>query len=78
MVILSHIVFACFSSVVEKIWTKNKVCDRKRKYSPNCGRKNLHNANLPINLSAKESDWEGFVKSLFERSPPYKRSQNNL
>ena len=23
---------------------------------------NLHNANLPINLSAKESDWEGFVK----------------
>ena len=36
---------------------------------------NLHiNANLPINLSAKESDWEGFVKRLFDRNTPYKRS----
>ena len=36
---------------------------------------NLHiNANLPINLSAKESDWEGFVKRLFDRKNPYKRS----
>ena len=32
---------------------------------------NLHDANLAIDLSAKESDWEGFVKSLFERNPPY-------
>ena len=39
---------------------------------------NLHNANLPINLSAKESDWEGFVKRLFDRNTPYKRSQNNV
>ena len=36
---------------------------------------NLHiNANLPINLSAKESDWEGFVKRLCDRNTPYKRS----
>ena len=38
----------------------------------------LHNANLPINLSAKESDWEGFVKRLFDRKTPYKRGQNNV
>ena len=63
MVILSHIAFACFSllfnNVVEKIWTKKKCVIGKENI-----RQNLHNANLPINLSAKESNWEGFVKSL--------------
>ena len=39
---------------------------------------NLHNANLPINLSAKESDWEGFVKRPIDRNTPHKRSQNNV
>ena len=39
---------------------------------------NLHNANLPVNLSAKESDWESFVKRLFDRNTPYQGSQNNL
>ena len=39
---------------------------------------NLHNANLPINLYAKESDWEGFVKRPFDRNTPHKRSQNNV
>ena len=39
---------------------------------------NLHNANLPINLSAKESDWEGVFKRLFDRNTPHKRSQNNV
>ena len=39
---------------------------------------NLHNANLPINLSAKESDWEGFVKRPFDRNTPHKRSQNTF
>ena len=61
MVILSHIAFVCFSflfnNVVEKIWTKKKVCDRKRKYLPNCGY-----ANFPINLS--ESIIKG-VKTTF-------------
>ena len=38
----------------------------------------LHNANLPINLSAKESDWEGFVKRPFDRNTPHIRSQNNV
>ena len=39
----------------------------------------LHiNANLHINLSAKESDWEGFVKRLFDRNTPYKKSKNNI
>ena len=33
---------------------------------------NLHNANLPKNLSAKESDWEGFVKRPFDRNTPHK------
>ena len=28
---------------------------------------NLHNANLPINLSAEESNWEGFVKILLSK-----------
>ena len=39
---------------------------------------NLHNANLPINLSAKESDWESFVKRPFDRNTPHVRSQNNV
>ena len=81
MVILSHIAFACFSflfnNVVEKVWTKKM---------PAIGKENirqilvgnLHNANLPINLSAKESDWESFVKRLFDRNTPYQRSQNKL
>ena len=38
----------------------------------------LHNANLPLNLSAKESDWEGFVKRPFDSNTPHKRSQNNV
>ena len=67
MVILSHIAFACFSflfnTVVEKIWTKKK-CVIGKENIRQIVVGNLHNANLPINLSAKESDWEGFVKSL--------------
>ena len=39
---------------------------------------NVHNANLPINLSAKESDWEGFVKRPFDRNTPHIRSQNKV
>ena len=39
---------------------------------------NLHNANLPINFSAKESDWEGFVKRPFDRNTPHKRSQTTF
>ena len=82
MVILSHISFVCFYSlfnnVIEKVLAKKKARDRKRKYSPSSVG-NLHiNANLPINLSAKESDWEGFVKRLFDRNTPYKRSKNNI
>ena len=82
MVILSHIPFVCFYSlfnnVIEKVWAKKKARDRKRKYSPSSVG-NLHiNVNLHINLSAKESDWEGFVKRLFDRNTPYKRSKNNI
>ena len=39
---------------------------------------NMHNANLPINLSAKESDWESFVKRPFAQNTPHIRSQNNV
>ena len=39
---------------------------------------NMHNANLPINLSAKESDWEGLIKRPFDRNTPHIRSQNNV
>ena len=39
---------------------------------------NLHNANLPINLSAKESDWEGCIKRPFDRNTPHIRSQNKV
>ena len=65
MVILSHIVFACFYSlfnnVIEKVWTKKKpVIGKENIRQVLVG--NLHiNANLPINLSAKESDREAFV-----------------
>ena len=38
---------------------------------------NLPNANFPINFSAKESDWEGFVKRPFDFNTPHNRSQNN-
>ena len=79
MVILSHIAFVCFYSlfnnVIEKVWTKKKerVIGKENIRQVLVG--NLHiNANLPINLSAKESDWEGFVKRLFDRNTPYKRS----
>ena len=62
MVILSHIAFVCFAflfnNVIEKVWTKKKGTPPGKKIFA----KFLHNANLPINLSAKESDWEGFVK----------------
>ena len=84
MVILSHIAFVCFYSlfnnVMEKVWTKK---NRKRVIGKENIRQvlvgNLHiNANLPINLSAKESDWEGFVKRLFDRNTPYQRSYNNV
>ena len=81
MVILSHVAFVCFSflfnNVVEKVWTKKK-CVIGKENIRQIAVGNLHNANLPINLSAKESDWEGFVKSLFERNPPYKRSQTTF
>ena len=78
MVILSHIAFVCFYSlfnnVIENVWTKKKrVIGKENIRQVLVG--NLHiNANLPINLSAKESDWEGFVKRLFDRNTPYKRS----
>ena len=80
MVILSHIAFVCFYSlfnnVIEKVWTKKKkerVIGKENIRQVLVG--NLHiNTNLPINLSAKESDWEGFVKRLFDRNTPYKRS----
>ena len=84
MVILSHIAFVCFYSlfnnVMEKVWTKKK---KRKKRERVIGKENIRqvlvgnlhiNANLPINLSAKESDWEGFVKRLFDRNTPYKRS----
>ena len=80
MVILAHIAFVCFSylsnNVVEKVWTKKCVIGKENICQILVG--NLHNANLPINLSAKESDWEGFVKRLFDRNTSYKRSQNNV
>ena len=80
MVILPHIAFVCFSylsnNVVEKVWKKKCVIGKENICQILVG--NLHNANLPINLSAKESDWEGFVKRLFDRNTPYKRSQNNV
>ena len=83
MVILSHIAFVCFYSlfnnVMEKVWTKKKkrVIGKENIRQVLVG--NLHiNANLPINLSAKESDWEGFVKRLFDRNTPYQRSYNNV
>ena len=67
MVILSHIAFVCFSylfnNVVENIWTK-KWCVIGKENIRQIVVGNLHNANLPINLSAKESNREGFVKSL--------------
>ena len=83
MVILSHIAFVCFYSlfnnVMEKVWTKKNQKQKIRVIGKENIRQvlvgNLHiNANLPINLSAKESDWEGFVKRLFDRDTPYKRS----
>ena len=69
MVILPHIAFDCFfflfNNVVEKVWTKKKcVIGKENICQILVG--NLHKANLPINLSAKESDWEGFVKRLFD------------
>ena len=58
MVILPHIAFVCFSylsnNVVEKVWTKKCVIGKENICQILVG--NLHNANLPINLSAKESD----------------------
>ena len=81
MAILSHIAFVCFSflfnNVVEKVWTK-KMHAIGKEHIRQILVGNLHNANLPINLSAKKSDWESFVKRLFDRNTPYKRSQNNL
>ena len=80
MVILPHIVFVCFSflfnNVVEKVWEKKCVIGKENIRQILVG--NLHNANLPINLSAKESDWEDFVKRPFDRHNPHKRSQNNV
>ena len=79
MVILPHIAFFCFSflfnNVVEKVW-KKCVIGKENIRQILVG--NLHNANLPINLSAKESDWEGFVKRPFDRNTPHIRSQNNV
>ena len=81
MAILSHIAFVCFSflfnNVIEKVWTKKMHAIGKENIRQILVG-NLHNANLPINLSAKKSDWESFVKRLFDRNTPYKRSQNNL
>ena len=75
MVILSHISFVCFSflfnNVVKKVWTKKK-CVIGKENIRQIVVGNLHNANLPINLSAKESNWEGFLRVY------YKRSQNNV
>ena len=81
MVILPHIAFACFAvlfnNVVEKVWTK-KMHPIGKENVRQILVGNLHNTNLPINLSAKESDWESFVKRLFDQHTPYQRSQNNL
>ena len=79
VVILSHIAFVCFYSlfnnVMEKVWTKKKKRVIRKENIRQVLVGNLHiNANLPINLSAKESDWEGFVERLFDRNTPYKRS----
>ena len=80
MVILPHIAFVCFSflfnNVVEKVWKKKCVIGKENIRQILVG--NLHNANLPINHSAKESDWEGFVKRPFDRNTPHIRSQNNV
>ena len=80
MVILPHIAFACssflFNNVVEKVWKKKCVIGKENIRLILVG--NLHNANLPINLSAKESDWEGFVKRPSDQNTPHKRSQNNV
>ena len=58
MVILSHIAFVCFAvlftNVVEKVWTKKMHAIGKENVRQILVG-NLHNANLPINLSAKES-----------------------
>ena len=81
MVIFSHIAFACFAflfnNVVEKV-LKKKLHAIGKEDIRQILVGNLHNANLPINLSAKKSDWESFVKRLFDRNNPYERSQNNL
>ena len=79
MVILSHIAFVCFYSLFNNVMEKGLDKKKKRVIGKENSRQvlvgNLHiNANLPINLSAKESDWEGFVKRLFDRNTPYKRS----
>ena len=66
MVILSHIAFACFAvlfnNMIEKVRT-NKMHAIGKENIRQILVGNLHNANLPIILSAKESDWEGFVKT---------------
>ena len=81
MVILSHIAFFCFYSLFNNVMEKG--LEKKKKKQRLIGKENIRqvlvgnlhiNANLPINLSAKESDWEGFVKRLFDRNTPYKRS----
>ena len=65
MVILSRIAFvyfySLFNNVIEKVWTKKKpVIGKENIRQVLVG--NLHiNANLPVNLSAKESDREAFV-----------------
>ena len=61
VVILSHIAFVCFYSlfnnVMEKVWTKKKKRVIRKENIRQVLVGNLHiNANLPINLSAKESD----------------------
>ena len=80
MVILSHIAFVRFYSLFNNVMGKG--LDKKKKKRV-IGKENIRqvlvgnlhiNANLPINLSAKESDWEGFVNRLFDRNTPYKRS----
>ena len=80
MVILPHIAFVClsflFNNVVEKVWKKKCVIGKENICQILVG--NLHKANLPINLSAKESDWEGFLKRPFDRNNPHLRSQNSV
>ena len=48
--------------MIEKVWTKKKRHAIGKENVRQILVGNLHNANLPINLSAKESDWEGLVK----------------